>query len=139
VARDRRARERAALIDTAAKGGLVAGAQGGLEGVGRGRPSPRATERERACKGIPVSLAKSPGRARRRSSECRYTEVVDKDACRRLSVVAHHRQPGAVSAAVADPECERIAAAPPANDRDGMYTGPKIEPAGGQEPARTRQ
>ncbi len=51
-------------------------------------------------------------------------------------VVAHHRQPGAVSAAAADPECERIAAAPPANDRNGMYTGPTIEPAGGQEPAK---
>jgi hypothetical protein len=31
---------------------------------------------------------------------------------------------------------------PPANDRDCMYTGPPIEPAGGQEPAiccRSRQ
>jgi len=42
-----------------------------------------------------------------------------------------------LSAAEADPECDRIAAAQPANDRNGMYTGPTIEPAGGQEPARS--
>jgi hypothetical protein len=32
---------------------------------------------------------------------------------------------------------DRIAAAPAANDRNGMYTGATIEPAGGQEPAKS--
>jgi hypothetical protein len=83
--------------------------------------------------GLSLRLADFAGLRRHGPSECRHTEVVDKRAagCRALSSARR------LSAAVADRKCDRIAAAQPANDRNGMYTGTTIEPAGGQEPAIT--